>query len=107
MYHSEIPQHNKDVIIKSSTEREGLVFATMALGMGVDFVALTRTIHYCAPRCIDDYFQKSSRAGRGGEPLTSTIILAALGCSSLQESLITKGAEVAAVRRYIENTQVC
>ncbi len=43
-----------------------VVFATMALGMGIDCVGLTQTIHYGAPRSIDDYFQECGRAGRGG-----------------------------------------
>lgn len=39
---------NEDGIVR-------VVFATMALGMGVNFVGLTTTIHYGAPRNIDDY----------------------------------------------------
>ncbi len=66
MYHSKTPQHNKDVIITSLTNVDGVVrvvFATMALGMGIDCVGLTQTIHYGS---IDDYFQECGRAGRGG-----------------------------------------
>ena len=78
MYHSKTPQHNKDVILKSLTEKEGVVrvvFATMALGMGIDCVGLSETIHHGAPRSIDDYSREweSGRAGRGGQPSTSTI----------------------------------
>ena len=44
----------------------------------MDFVGLTSTIHYVAPRCVDDYFQESGRAERvnhqhppsTGRPLT-------------------------------------
>ena len=42
----------------------------MALGMGIDCVGLTQTIHYGAPRSIDNYFHE---CGRGGESSTSTI----------------------------------
>ncbi len=75
MYHSKTPQHNKDVIIASLTKNDGVVrvvFATMALGMGIDCVSLTQTIHCGAPRSIDDYYQES---GRGGELSTFTIII--------------------------------
>ncbi len=76
MYHSKTPQHNKDVIITSLTSVGGVirvVFATMALGMGIDCVGLTQTIHYGAPWSIDNYFQECGRSGRGGELSTSTI----------------------------------
>ncbi len=48
-----------------------VVFATMALGMGIDCVGLTQTIHYGAPRSIDDYFQECGRAGRACSHLRS------------------------------------
>ena len=50
-----------------------VVFTSMALGTGVNFVGLNTTIHYGAPRCIADYFQKSGRAGRSGEKSTSSL----------------------------------
>ena len=39
MYHSNTPQYNKDIILKSLTQPDGvvrIVFATVALGMGVN-----------------------------------------------------------------------
>ena len=60
MFHSSTPSHNKDVVLTSMTEEAGIVrvvFATTALGMGVNFVGLYSTIHYGAPRSLDDYFQ--------------------------------------------------
>ena len=50
-----------------------VVFATMALGMGVDFKDLDCVVHYGAPRSLDDYFQESGRAGREGQQSVSTI----------------------------------
>ncbi len=46
----------QDVIIASLTKDDGVVrvvFATMALGMGIDCVGLTQTIRYGAPRSIN------------------------------------------------------
>ena len=68
--------HNKEVILKSMVDVDGtirVVFATMTLGMRVNFVGLNTTIHYSAPHSIDDYFQESGRAGRSGVKPTSTI----------------------------------
>lgn len=62
MYHSGTSDHNKDVIIKSMSVVR-IVFATVALGMGVNLASLNKVIHYDAPRSLDDYFQECGRAG--------------------------------------------
>ena len=70
MFHSNTADHNKDIILRSMVNKDGIVrvvFATMALGMGVNFINLSTTIRYGAPKSLDDYFQESGRAGRGGE----------------------------------------
>ena len=69
MFHSNTPQHNKDVILESLQHSDGVirvVFATVALGMGVDLKDLDCIIHYGAPSSIEDYFQESGRGGRSG-----------------------------------------
>ena len=77
MFHGGTPAYNKEVILTSMKDPSGIVrvvFATIALGMGVNFAGLNHTIHYGAPQSIDDYFQDSGRAGRAGEPAKSTIL---------------------------------
>ena len=52
MYHSKRDDHNKDVIMKSMNKLDGVVrvvFATMALGMRVNFKDLTCTIQLLDP----------------------------------------------------------
>ena len=76
MFHSATVGHNKEVIMKSMVKPDGtvlVVFATIALGMGVDFVGLNTILHYGAPRSLEDYFQECGRAGRSGEQSCSTI----------------------------------
>ena len=76
MYHANTPTHNKEVILSSMQNANGVVrvvFATVALGMGVNFIGLNKVIHYGAPASIDDYFQEGGRAGRSGEAAKSTI----------------------------------
>ena len=76
MYHSGTAGHNKDVIVKSISDAKGIVrvvFATVALGMGVNLATLNRIVHYDAPRSLDDYFQECGRAGRSGEQAFSTV----------------------------------
>ena len=67
MFHSCTDEHNKRVVMSSLRESDSVlrvVFATMALGMGVDFKSLDYIIHYGAPRSLEDYIQESGRAGR-------------------------------------------
>ena len=59
MFHASTPANNKDIILKGLVEHEGVVrvvFATVALGMGVNFRDVNTIIHYGAPQSIDDYF---------------------------------------------------
>ena len=50
-----------------------IVFASLAIGMGVDLHSVNTIIHYGAPSSIDDYFQASGRAGRSGGPAHSIV----------------------------------
>ena len=48
MYHSNMPVHNKDVILRSMLVEDGImriVFATVALGMGKNFAGIHSTIY--------------------------------------------------------------
>ena len=107
MYHSRTDEHNKEVIMESMNKADGtvrVVFATMALGMGVNLVGLNTTIHYGAPRSLEDYFQESGRAGRNGEAATSTIYWTprdAPRCSAGPQD--HRQREVNAVRKYVED----
>ena len=76
MFHSNTFDVNKQILLDSLSKADGtgrVVFATTAFGMGVNFVGLRTTIHYGAPRSLDDYFHESGQAGRAGEPSTSKI----------------------------------
>ena len=110
MFHANTPAHNKNVILSSMKIETGVVrvvFATVALGMGVHFVALNRTIHYGAPSSIQDYFQESGRAGRTGEPAKSTIYWKPKDAPLRKDLSNPRDAEVAAVRHYLENDRDC
>lgn len=110
MYHSNTTEHNKKIIMESLSKEDGIVravFATMALGMGVDFSGLNRIIHYGAPRTIDDYFQESGRAGRTGELSISTVFWSPPDAPLRKDTSDPHIAEAVAVRNYLENEQQC
>ncbi len=110
MFHSNTPQHNKEVILSSMSKEDGVVrvvFATNSLGMGVNFVGLNTTVHYGAPRSIEDYFQESGRAGRNDQQATSTIFWAPLDVPKHKDLSKAQSADMAKMRIYLENVTDC
>ena len=110
MYHADTPKHNKEVIQKGMLMADGtvrVVFASMALGMGVNFLDLNVILHYGAPSSIEDYFQESGRAGRSGELATSTIFWKPQDAPLRKDLSDPRAVEVAAVRKYLEDKDTC
>ena len=72
------PQTNemKKSIISEIKKRNSLVrviFATSALGMGVDAPDIRHVIHVTPPSSIESYVQEIGRAGRTGQLLSATL----------------------------------
>jgi len=110
MFHSCTPEHNKDVILKSLLVPDGvvrIVFATIALGMGVNLQDVNNIVHYGAPRSLEDYFQESGRGGRSGGDAVSTIYWKPVDCPLHTEPISLRDHEQIAVRRYVENVTAC
>lgn len=110
MFHADTSQHNKDVILQSLLHPDGVVrvvFATVALGMGVNLKGVNTIIHYGAPRSVEDYFQESGRGGRSGEDAVSTIYWKPHDCPIRKNPVTLRDQELIAVRRYLENTELC
>ena len=106
MFHSQTPDHKRDAILKSFGRSDGTVrvlIATTANEMAVNLIGVNATIHYGAPRCFDDYFQESGRAGRFNEPSTSTVYWIPSDATSRKDLSDPRNVELAAVRRYLEN----
>jgi ATP-dependent DNA helicase RecQ len=67
MYHSCTPDSNKEIVLRSLEQYDGVcrvVFATNALGMGIDVKGLSRVIHYGLPPDMESYMQEIGRAGK-------------------------------------------
>ena len=103
-------QHNKEVILQSLLHPDGVVrvvFASVALGMGVNLKGVNNIIHYGAPRSVEDYFQESGRGGRSGEDAVSTIYWKPHDCPISKNPLLLRDHELIAIRRYLENREQC
>ena len=110
MFHANTPQHNKEVILQSLLLPDGVVrvvFATVALGMGVNLRDINTIIHYGAPRSVEDYFQESGRGGRSGGDAVSTIYWKPMDCRVRKKPVTLRDHELIAVRRYLENISLC
>ena len=110
MFHAQTTDHIKDHIISSMSQACGtvrVVFATVALGMGVNFVNLNHIVHYGAPSSIDDYFQESGRSGRSGDHATSVIYWKPIDAPSRKDLSNPRHVETLAVRSYLENDKEC
>lgn len=110
MFHSSTPQYNKDVILQSLLVPDGIVrivFATVALGMGIDFHGINQILHYGAPCSIDDYFQESGRGGRSGDNSSSVIYWKPRDCPVRKQPSTLHEHELIDVRKYVENASAC
>ena len=69
MYHSRTPEANKEIIQQSLRDSQGkcrVLFATNALGMGIDVKGLYTIIHYGPSTNLESYMQELGRCGRDG-----------------------------------------
>ncbi len=107
MFHASTPQHSKDVITADPHGVVRVVFASVAMGMGVDLRGVNMIIHYGASSSIEDYFQASGRGGRSGDQAQSIVYWKATDCPLRKAPYTTYHREVNEVRRYLENTSVC
>lgn len=110
MYHGSTPQHNKDVIVQSLLDPSGVVrviFATIALGMGVDLQGVDTIVHYGAPASIEDYFQESGRGERSGGAAKSIVYWKPSDCPRVKDPSTLHQKEGNDVRAYVENSTLC
>ena len=59
--------------IRKTDSRIRVLFATSALGMGVDAPSVEHVIHITPPSNIESYLQEVGRAGRTGVPSRATL----------------------------------
>ena len=82
MFHHNTLDKHKGRVTTSLYKPSGtcrVVFATNALGMGINFTDIAYVIHYGPPRNIEDFVQEIGRAGRDGRRAVSEPLVPRVG----------------------------
>jgi superfamily II DNA helicase RecQ len=72
-YHAEVEDRAER--LQEWVEQGGLIVATSALGIGVDFPGIVYILHVGMPWSITDFAQASGQGGRGGEQVDVVVVL--------------------------------
>ena len=89
MYHHATPPRLQTRIMDSLYE-DGpcrLVFATNALGMGVNFKDVRMIVHYGPPREMEELVQQIGRAGRDGKPANALVLFQGVHLRNCKDSV--------------------
>ncbi|CAC5415647.1 unnamed protein product [Mytilus coruscus] len=92
MFHSETSDKNKKKIIEPMCQMSSdirIVFATTALGMGIDVVACHSIIPYGSPRSILDLVQEIGRVGRDNANSVAILLHNSIHLRSFNKEVMT------------------
>lgn len=90
--------------IKNETSNIRVIFATSALGMGVDASGITHVIHIGPPSTLESYLQEIGRAGRRGQESTADLFF----CNSdISQAKVSNGLVDSSMVEYCKNSTEC
>ena len=104
-FHAEQTSMMKEEILREITKhcsRIRVIFATSALGMGVNAPFIDQVIHLSPPSTLEAYMQEFGRAGRSGKPSKAILYYAR---SEVSDWKVTKKLVDASMVQYCEAEQ--
>ena len=112
MFHHNTLEKHKGRVTTSLYTPSGtcrVVFATNALGMGINFKHICYVIHYGPPRSIEDFVQEIGRAGRDGRNAVSALFFQGKHLRKCGKSIIKYAKDTTCLRNHLmaefENTK--
>ena len=103
MYHKKTHPLVKETVEKGFCKLDGsvgVVFCTIAFGMGVNVEGAYIALHFLPSSCLDDYLQEVGTIGWSSDKQSHAVLLTYSGCTRSKN--ITNG-----MKEYVRNTDVC
>ncbi|KAJ0976977.1 hypothetical protein J5N97_012451 [Dioscorea zingiberensis] len=101
-YHSSLPARDRSRVQEFfCSNKIRVVVATVAFGMGLDKSDVDAVIHYSLPESLEEYIQKTGRAGRDGRLSFCHLLLDDITYYKLRSLLYSDGVDEYAINKLL------
>lgn len=83
-------EEKKERLTAWLSERNPIMIATMAFGMGIDKANVRQVIHMSPPESMENYYQETGRAGRDGAPSKAIMLVGNADYDQLRQQFLSQ-----------------